>query len=200
MAKRAETTPSSKTRARGIRAAGFAIMFLGIGAALMPAGKSLSSDVLGALLIAAGLIEIVAGSLRRDVRTYAMAAGGVTTVAGLMFILNPETHFFPTVTLIIAWLVLRSLILAFASLQLHSSVRAWMGLSAGMDLVLAVLLIAGLSIATIIVSLFGPTAPLIASFAWVLAASFAVNGLLLLEVASCERHGYAELHERTATS
>ena len=62
-----------------------------------------------------------------------------------------------------------------------------MGLSAGMDFLLAVLLVAGLSIATIIVSLFGPTEPLVASFSWVLAASFVVNGLLLLEVASCER-------------
>ena len=54
-----------------------------------------------------------------------------------------------------------------------------------MDFLLAVLLIAGLSISTIVVSIFGPTRELVASFAWVLAASFAVNGLLLLEVASC---------------
>jgi hypothetical protein len=67
-----------------------------------------------------------------------------------------------------------------------------MGVSAGMDFLLAALLIAGLSIATIIVSLFGPTPQLIASFAWILAASFVVNGLLLLEVASCERSGYAD--------
>jgi hypothetical protein len=45
----------------------------------------------------------------------------------------------------------------------------------------------GLSVATIVISLFGPTQPLVASFAWVLAASFIVNGLMLLEVASCER-------------
>ena len=56
-----------------------------------------------------------------------------------------------------------------------------------MDFLLGVLLITGLSIATIIISLFGPTPELIASFAWVLAASFVVNGLMLLEVASCER-------------
>jgi len=68
-------------------------------------------------------------------------------------------------------------------------VRTWMGLSAGMDLLLAILLIAGLSIAALIVSIFGPTPPLIASFSWVLAASFVVNGLMLLEVASCEREG-----------
>jgi hypothetical protein len=187
MATRTETQMAARMRARGTAAAGIAIIFLGSGAALMPAGKSVSSDVIGALLIAAGLIELVAGSLRRQVRVYAMAAGGVTTLAGLLFIINPETHFFPTVTLIIAWLLLRSLVLAYASTHVRGSVRTWMALSAGMDFVLAALLVAGLSIATIIVSLFGPTPPLIASFAWVVAASFVVNGLLLLEVASCER-------------
>jgi hypothetical protein len=50
-----------------------------------------------------------------------------------------------------------------------------------------VLLIAGLSASTLVVSLFGPTRELIASFAWFLAASFVANGLMLLEVASCER-------------
>jgi len=186
----AETGLTNRTRARGLRVAGLAIIGLGIAAALLPAGKTISSDLIGALMIAAGLIETVAGSLRRDVRVYSMAAGGVTTVAGLLFLLNPETHFFPIVTPIIGWLVLRSLILAYASTHLKGSVRTWMGLSAGMDFLLAVLLIAGLSIATIIVSIFGPTPQLIASFAWILAASFAVNGLLLLEVASCERSSY----------
>ena len=62
----------------------------------------------------------------------------------------------------------------------------WTGLSAAMDFLLAVLLIAGLSISTLVVSVFGPTPEMIASFAWVLAASFVVTGMLLLEVASCE--------------
>jgi hypothetical protein len=56
-----------------------------------------------------------------------------------------------------------------------------------MDLLLAGVLIAGLSVSALVVSLFGPTPQLIARFAWVLAASFVVNGLMLLEVASCER-------------
>ena len=116
-----------------------------------------------------------------------MAAGGVTALAGLLFILRPTIHFFPTVTVVIAWLFIRSMILIYASRHSHGSVRTWMGLSAGMDFLLAVLLIAGLSIATIVISIFGPTPQLIASFAWVLAASFAVTGSLLLEVASCER-------------
>jgi hypothetical protein len=187
VASRAYLRLSDRSRARGIRAAGFAIILLSAGAALLPAGKTISSDMIGGLLIAAGLIEAVAGSLRSDVRPFAMAAGGVTTVAGLLFITNPETHFFPMVTPVIGWLLLRSVILAIASGESTGSVRLWTGLSAGMDFLLAALLIAGLSISTLIVSIFGPTRELIASFAWVLAASFVINGLLLLEVASCER-------------
>ena len=189
MASRLHDRFSDRTRARGIRVAGLAIILLSAGAALLPAEKGISSDMIGGLLVAAGLIEVVAGSLRREVRELAMAAGGVTVLAGLLFITNPETKFFPNVTPIIAWLVVRSLILALASIQHRGSIRTWTALSAGMDLLLAALLIAGLSIATIVVSLFGPTPPLIASFSWILAASFVVNGLMLLEVASAASEG-----------
>jgi hypothetical protein len=178
-------------RARGLRVAGIAIILLSAGAVLLPAGKRISSDMIGALLIAAGLIEAVAGSLRRDVRPFAMAAGGVTTLAGLIFVINHESHFFPMVTIVIGWLLIRSLILAAASLETGGSVRVWTALSGGMDFLLGILLIAGLSITTIVVSLFGPTSWLIASFAWFVAASFIVNGLLLLEVASCEKESAA---------
>lgn len=182
---------SDRARARGIRVAGLAIILLGTGALFLPAEKGISSDVMGAMLVAAGLIEAVAGSLRRQVRELTMAAGAVTVLAGLLFLVNPETQFFPTVTPIIGWLLIRSLILAYKSTHSAGSVRTWTGISAGIDLLLAILLIAGLSIAALIVSLFGPTAPLIASFAWVLAASFVVNGMMLLEVASCERESPA---------
>lgn len=174
-----------RIRARGTRVAGIAIILLSIGAAFLPAGKRISSDMIGALLIAAGLIELTAGALRRAVRPFAMAAGGVTALAGLLFVLDHETHFFPRVVPIIAWLLVRSIILVAASREAGGSVRAWTAISGGMDFLLAVLLAAGLSISTIVISLFGPTPELVASFAWVLAASFVVNGLLLLEVASC---------------
>lgn len=182
----------------GIRAAGLAIIALGAGAALLPAADTISSDMIGGLLIAAGLVETVAGSLRREIKPFAMAAGAVTALAGLLFIINPETQFFPMVTPIIGWLVIRSIILAIAGTRLRGSVRTWIAISAGLDFLLAVLLIAGLSIATIVVSLFGPTHQLIASFAWILAASFVVNGLMLLEVASCERSSYADDDGRPA--
>lgn len=174
-----------RIRARGTRVAGIAIIMLSVGAAFLPAGKRISSDMIGALLIAAGLIELTAGALRRAVRPFAMAAGAVTALAGLLFVVDHETHFFPRVVPIIGWLLVRSLILIVGSGESSGSVRRWTALSAGMDFLLAVLLTAGLSISTLIISLFGPTPELVASFAWVLAASFVVNGLLLLEVASC---------------
>ena len=137
MATRGFQNLTDKTRARGIRVAGIAIILLSLGAALLPVDKGISSDMIGGLLIAGGLIEAVAGSLRRDIRTEAMAAGAVTAVAGLLFIINPETQFFPTVTPVIAWLIIRSLILAYASRDSAGSVRMWTGLSAGMDFLLA---------------------------------------------------------------
>jgi hypothetical protein len=178
---------SDRIRARGIRVAGITIILLAAGAALLPAEKHLSSDIVGGLLVAAGLIEAVAGSLRRDVRPFSMAAGAVTALAGLLFIVNPGTHFFPMVTPVIAWLLLRCLILAVATKELEGSVRIWTAVSAGVDFLLALLLIAGLSVSTLVITVFGPTPELIASFAWILAVSFITNGLLLLEVANCER-------------
>ena len=172
---------------RALRVAGFAIIALSAGAALLPAGKTIASDMIGGLLVAAGLIETIAGSLRREARPFAMAAGIVTALAGLLFIVDPETHFFPRVVPIIGWLLLRSLILLGALTETRGSVRRWTAISAGLDFLLGVLMITGLSISTIVISLFGPTQELVATFSWILAASFVVNGLMLLEVASCER-------------
>jgi hypothetical protein len=172
------------TRARALRVAGVLIILLGVAAAVLPAEKTISSDMIGGLLIAAGLIEIV-GSLRHRTRLFAMAAGVVTALAGVLFVMNPDTHLFPRVWPIIGWLLIRSLILGAATVETGGAVRLWTAFSAGMDFLLAALLITGLSISTIVVSLFGPTPELIATFAWILAASFAVNGLMLLQVASC---------------
>lgn len=185
MATQARHGWSDLTRARALRVAGILIILVGIAAALLPAGKTISSDMIGGLLIATGLIETLAGSLRHGTRPFVMGAGVVTALAGLLFVTNPETHFFPRVWPIIGWLLIRSLILAAATAETRGSVRRWSAFSAGIDFLLAVLLIAGLSISTIVVDVFGPTRELIASFAWILAASFVTNGLLQLQVASC---------------
>jgi hypothetical protein len=175
-------------RARRIAAAGWFVLLLTAGAALLPWVHPANGGILiGALLALSGLSEFYAGMQRHETKRLAMAAGGVTMLAGLLFATEQGTHFLSTLTIIIAWLILRSLLLFFAARLERGSVRKWSAYSATMDFVLALVLVAGLSIATIVVALFGATPQLIASFAWVLAFSFVINGLLLLEVASVAR-------------
>ena len=179
---------SDRSRARLFTIAGWLIILLGAGAALLPLLDRVSgSRVVGGLLFAGGLIEIFAGTLRRATRVPSILAGLVTTCAGLMFLLHPAGRFIPTVTIVTAWLLLRSVVLFVSSRLAGGSIRWWITLSAATDLVLGVVLLAGISIATLVVTLFGPTPGLIASFAWVLALSFVVTGMLMLEIASCER-------------
>lgn len=180
---------NDRSRARLIQLCGLAIIALGVISALLPVANGVPSFSIGLLLIAAGAVEIFAGRLRQEVHVFAASAGAVTALAGLLVTWNPSSHLFPTVWPVILWLIARSAILFWSSRHTGGSVHTWTAISAGMDLVLAVLLIAGLSIAALVVSLFGPTQPLIAHFAWILAASFVVTGNLLLEVANCERAG-----------
>jgi len=175
-------------RGRSISIAGWLILLLSAGSALLPVvSRNNGALIIGALLVLAGIVEIFAGSLRHQTRKLAMLAGAVTTLAGLLFATEPGTHFLSTLTIIAAWLFLRSLILFFATALERGSVRRWSAYSGTMDLLLAMTMLVGLSIASLVVTLFGATPPLIASFSWVLALSFVVNGLLLLEVASCAR-------------
>jgi uncharacterized membrane protein HdeD (DUF308 family) len=182
------TTTNLASRAKWISGAGWLILLLGTGSALLPAAEpSNGAAIIGILLVAAGLTEIFAGSLRHETRKLAMLAGAVTTLAGLLFATEERTGFLSTISIIAAWLVLRGVILGVAAILEHGSVRMWTGLSAAMDLALALILTIGLSIANLVVTLFGATPRLIASFAWVLALSFVINGLMLLEVASVAR-------------
>ena len=177
----------SRVRARGTFVAGIAIILLSAGAALLPAEDGISSDVIGVLLLAAGLIELVAGSLRRETRILAMAAGGITAAAGLLFVIDQQARFIPTVNIIIAWLVLRSIALAVASQRTDGSVRRWTLIAAATDFLLGIILLVGLSLATIVILLFGPTPAIVATFSWIVALSLVTTGLLMLEIASCER-------------
>ena len=181
----------SRARARGTLVAALAMMGLGAGAALMPAEERLSPDVIGALLLAAGLIELVAGSLRSETRLVSMLAAGVTVVAGLLFLLNQDARFFPIINIVVAWLILRSVLLAVAATLVADSVRRWKIIAAITDFLLGLVLLVGLSLSAGVVLIFGPTPAIVASFAWILAISFVVTGLLLLQVASCERDAAA---------
>ena len=175
-------------RARWIATSGWFILLLSAGSALLPLyGKTHGSAIIATLLVLAGITEIFAGSLRHETRRLAMLAGAITTVAGILFATGSATHFLSTLSIIAGWLFLRSVVLILAARLERGSVRGWTALSAATDLVLALVLVVGLSIATLIVTLFGATPPMIASFAWILALSFIATAMLLLEVASVAR-------------
>ena len=175
-------------RAKSIAAAGWFILLLSAGSALLPLyGKVHSSLIIGTLLVLAGLTEIFAGTLRQETRRLMMLAGGLTTLAGVLFATDNSTHFLSALSIIAGWLFLHSVVLILAARLERGSVRNWTGIAAATDLVLALILTVGLSIAALVVSLFGATAPMIASFAWILAASFVATAMLLLEVAACAR-------------
>src|SRR5688500_12587766 len=169
--------------------AGVVMIVLGAGAALMPLEKGIPAAIVGALLLGAGLIEIAAGSLRRDTRAPAMLAGGVTVLAGLLFLYDQQSRFFPIVNIVIGWLALRSVILAVMSRRVDGSVRTWTSIAAATDFLLALVLLVGLSLSSVVVLLFGPTPAIVATFAWILALSFVATRLLRLEVPRRARGG-----------
>jgi len=183
-----ETSIASGRPHRLIAACGAAIILLSAGAALLPVVDGGAGTVLiGSLLLVAGLTEAFAGRLHRQAKGLAALAGLVTSFAGLLFVFNPVEHVFPTGALVTAWLIARSVILLFVGRYSSGSVRMWTLSSAAMDFVLAVVLLMGLSISSLVVTLFGPTAEVVAGFAWILALSFVVTGAMLLEIAACER-------------
>ncbi|WP_294122379.1 hypothetical protein [Sphingomonas sp.] len=175
-------------RSRRIAMAGWLIILVAGGAAALPAlSPAQGAIVIGSMLVLSGLIEVVAGTQRKQTRKLAMLAGVFTIFAGLLFTTDQATKFAPTLLIIAGWLFLRSVTLAAACALEHGSVQFWTGLAAGVDFLLAFLLAVGFSAATLVLSLFGATPQMIAQFAWVLAVSFLTTGAMLLEVAKCAR-------------
>ena len=189
----ASTANPRRSRPGLVTAAGIAIIVLSAGAAVLPfIDRVTGVRVIGILLLAAGIVEMFAATLRDQTRFLAILAGAVTTLAGALFLLNPLTHFLPTISIVTAWLLIRGLILGITTARAHGSVRRWLAISAATDVALGLLLLVGLSISTLLITLFGPTPEMVASFAWILAISFVITGMLLLEIASCERDAAAE--------
>ncbi|WP_114226974.1 MULTISPECIES: hypothetical protein [Sphingomonas] len=151
-----------------------------------------AGTMIGLLLLAAGAIEIAAGSQREAALLPSVAAGALTIGAGGLFLTGEWRGLVPAVNIIAIWLALRSVVLLVATLRAGtSSIRKWTAIAAATDFLLAVLLFVGVSIASLVYNLFGPTEQLVASFSWILALSFLATGTMLLEVANCERDGAA---------
>jgi uncharacterized membrane protein HdeD (DUF308 family) len=178
---------STATRTTIIRTAGLLIFLLAFGAALLPMAAHIPAQrVIGLLLLAAGIIELVAVWARRGHHISAGIAAGASVVAGLRLALDPHANFLTVLNLVILWLVVRSVALLLSSRHSPSPLCTWVYLAAGIDFALAVLLLGGLPVAVLVYGLFGATDEIVATFAWVFAASFAAAGLLLMAAAPLE--------------
>ena len=178
---------SDTARKNIIRMAGILIVILAAGSALLPMERGLPGRlVVGDLLLAAGIIELLAAMARRIHRPSAAVAGTATVLAGLRLLLDPEASFFPVLNMVILWLIVRAAALAFAASRCHPPLRNWFAFSAATDFLLAILLLAGLPIALVVAGLFGQPSEIIATFAWVLAISFVATGCLLIAAAPAE--------------
>jgi len=179
---------AEERRAQLIAGGGAVIILISAAAALLPLGNGLDrAAVIGTMLVAGGLIEMIAGGLRSRNRGVAMLPGALTIVAGALLAVHPLHRFVPMVWLVIAWLGARGVVLGAATTQTRGSVRIWTMLAAATDLTLGAILLLGLSSSTLTLTLFGITSEIIRSFAWVVALSFVATGMLLMEVAACER-------------
>jgi uncharacterized membrane protein HdeD (DUF308 family) len=171
-----------------IKCAGILIIVLSVGSALLPMlGLAMGITWVGALVLVAGVIEMIAARVRSESRLVAVLAGLVTSFAGLSLMLNPFAGLMRSATIVTAWLLARSILLAFNAMTANGRARTWLGLAAATDLVLGLCLLTGLSISTLFVTLFGESPQLLAGFGWVIGLSFIATGTMLLEVAGCER-------------
>ena len=179
-------TPDTQPR-EVIRAAGFAIILASAAAALLPAGNfDNGPEIVGGLMFIVGLLEVLANLVRSTDRRAAIAAGSVSVGAGLLIVLQPASSFLTTVYVFIGWLLLRGLLLSLSAAEASGSTRRAAAAAAAVDFILAAVVWTGLSASILVIALFGPTKPIIADFAWLVAISFVSAGLLLVKVASEE--------------
>lgn len=163
------------------------MILVAAGAALLPLEHGIPGRVVvGWLLLAAGTIEFVAALARRIHRPSATVAGAATILAGVRLTLDPRADFFVVLNTVILWLVVRAAALAFAASRCNPPLRTWFIIAGATDFLLAILLLAGLPIALVVAGLFGQPNEIVATFAWVLAASFVATGLLLISAAPAE--------------
>jgi uncharacterized membrane protein HdeD (DUF308 family) len=166
---------------------------LALAAFLLPElERAPAGGLVGWLLFLAGLVELAFGSIlrRHSAGKAALGAGLVTSLAGMLFVINPWIGFFPVANIIILWLLFRGSWLLFMAVRWRGSrTRFWLALIGAVDLMLGIALVIGLQIGALAIALFGPTPEIVARFAWILAAS--------LIVTSISQAGVAYLHGRS---
>ena len=170
---------------------GIITLLLAMVAVFLPLFEQVSkSAFVGWLLLIAGAAEAAFGIARKrdSVGRASMMSGLITAAAGLILVLRPELGFFPVAPLVAAWLLIRGGCLLISAYPMRSD-RAgiWLFIAAAADILLGLLLVMGLRITTFIAVLLGPTFEMIASFALVLAVSFAFTGISQIAISIIQR-------------
>ena len=167
-----------------VASAGILIMLLALGALLLPLQREAPGRlVVGWMLIAAGAIELATALVRQRHRKSVGLAALATLLAGVRLISDPGANFFAVMNIVILWLVVRGAALLFSAARTARPLGSWIAIAAATDLLLALGLLAGLPVALLVYGLFGPTPQIVATFAWVFAASFVATGALLIALA-----------------
>jgi uncharacterized membrane protein HdeD (DUF308 family) len=161
-------------------ASGLVALLLGVVAFFLPlVDWTPKGGLVGWLLFVAGMSELAFGWKRGldEVAKVAIGSGALTGLAGLLFVVNPLAGYFPVAHVVVAWLFLRAAWLFYMGLQSSSDrLGPWLVLRAATDFLLCLVLLVGLQISALVVSLFGPTGEVVATFSLILAASFLMSG------------------------
>lgn len=135
---------SEETRAGSdaLMATGIAMVIIGILAAIVPLASGILFDLLvGALLVAAGIVELIDAfrSARWQRGLLVALTGIVTLVAGVFYVLHPVAGLVTLTVVFIAYLVFAGAFRMVLAFQLPSGVpgRVWTFLSGVVGLVLA---------------------------------------------------------------
>lgn len=163
------------------------IALLAVASAFLPMATGIPARIeIGLLLAAAGVFELAAAIARRGHHLAAGAAAVASLLAGLRLLLDPDINFLTILNFVILWLVVRSAALVVSSHRSPRPLCTWVYLAAAVDFALAVLLLVGLPVAVLVYGLFGTTDQIVATFAWVLTASFVAAAWLLIAAAPIE--------------
>jgi uncharacterized membrane protein HdeD (DUF308 family) len=181
---------SSKLRRTLIQLAGILIVLLAFGSALLPLAHHVPARmIIGLLLVAGGILELAAFAARPVHHVAGGVAAAATFLAGLRLTLDPSANYFTVLNFVILWLIVRSAALFFLGLRTNRPLCSWALFAAAVDLILAIALLSGLQIAFLVVGIFGPTSEILATFAWVFAASFVAAGIFLIGSAPATKRG-----------
>jgi uncharacterized membrane protein HdeD (DUF308 family) len=165
-------------------------LLLALIAFFLPELESLPrAGLVGWLLLLAGLAEFAFGRKRGPdaLGRAAVGSGLITAIAGLLFLANPLADYFPVANIVTAWLFLRGAWVLVMAFRIRSPrLGRLVALSGGTDVLLGSTLLAHLPVAILVVTLFGPTPELVARFALLLAASFAVTAICQIAIGLSE--------------